>query len=374
VKDLPAQLHRGVGILIALPNVKIPLLTNGARQFTCEDAAMPPTDNHRPEDITAQGLDLAASLIRELFVDLLGSLVPGFLFTMFAVPMVIWTGAVLLRQNLTGWKTLSDLFAVPGYVLFSLIIVISYVLGFVFSRRDPKVPDQKSLGHILRKDWANVSRAVVRPREQKHKLQMSELSTAPEGGPLARKLHSFKVGRFTRELARSEGGQFPYSHLREYLSGRGLDHLARHVPWSGDGKSIDKRSKLFINVLKIRLQYWNSRKCGEIVRNEAHVRMMSSVWYAAWLLQLVYGALIAALLIYNYYQDRWKIDDKAPWAIFVVLGVLLVAATAIRVAVVTFLHYQRVREIVYVLETAQASEWEGNKHIFEDFEPARQEK
>jgi hypothetical protein len=83
-------------------------------------------------------------------------------------------------------------------------------------------------------------------------------------------------------LIEREGGQFPYSHLYEYLTERGLKHIADYVPWRGNEEgSHGLRTKMFINLLKIRLHYMVPLKCGEIVRNEAHIRMMSSVWYAA---------------------------------------------------------------------------------------------
>ena len=56
--------------------------------------------------------------------------------------------------------------------------------------------------------------------------------------------------------------------------------MAKIVPRKGE-KGLDHRTKMFLNILKIRLQLAAADKCGEIVRNEAHVRMMSSVWYAA---------------------------------------------------------------------------------------------
>ncbi len=351
---------------------------------------MPPNENHRPEDVTAQGLDLAASLIRELFVDFLGSLFPGFLFTMFAVPMVLWTGAVLLGRGLPDWSGIAPPFQVPNSVLFSLLIVVSYVVGFVFSRRDPKVPDQKSLAYILRKDWRDIERAVVRPRPRRSEHELDP-ETMGKAARLFRRLNpgnwaimrrwveiaaewfpSLKIKMESKKLARGEGGQFPYSHLREYLEARGLHHLAQHVPWRGSG-NIDRRSKLFINLLKIRLQCWNPRKCGDIVRNEAHVRMMSSSWYAARLLQEIYMLLLLALLLAAFDWVPFHFQAQFPWAIVVVLCALLIAATVLRRSVVMFLHYQRVREIVFVLATAHASWNEGNKEVFEGFEPAQPE-
>jgi hypothetical protein len=325
--------------------------------------------NGQIESAPLEGLDLAASLVRELFVDLLGSLVPGFLFIVFATPMVLWAGAAIFRDSL-HWEKVTGAVSLPGYLVFSVAIIVSYVLGCVFSRRDPKVPDQKSLRHILTKDWANLDRCVVQPRKDKERTQRKKIDAVP-AGRMFRALRLWKRWRFAKNLAGSEGGQFPYSHLYEYLRCRGLDHLAQHVPWKGTDESLDKRSKMFINVLKIRIQHWNPRQCGELVRNEAHVRMMSSVWYATGLLEGLYSVLLLLLFATAYSRQTWKLplqlEPQFPGLLVVVLFAFILGAFVLRRAIVSFLHYQRVREIIYVLETAHATWREGNRTIFEGF-------
>lgn len=329
---------------------------------------MPESENHRPEDVTAQGLDLAASLVRDLFVDFFGSLVPGFLFTMSTVPMMLWTGAVLLGKSPSYGPDRSGLSEVPNSILFTLLIVVSYVVGHMFSRRDPKIPDQKSLAYILRTNWDDLDRSVVQPKagdREKFKVE--------SGKSIGTKIRSwFEVRRKAREMAKSPGGQFPYSHLRIYLSKRGLDHLALHVPWDGDAEQIDTRSKLFINLLKIRIQYRSPRKCGDIVRNEAHVRMMSSVWFAAQLLQYVCAVLMCVILASAYNRRQWSpvfsFSKDFPLSITMVIVTLLICVTVLRRAIIYFLHYQRVREIVYVVATAHASLLDGNLKIFQGFD------
>ncbi len=341
------------------------------------------------EEARTESLAVAASLVRELFVDILGSLVPGILFTMFAAPMVLWASAELLHGPL-DWNKAYPYLARPGYGAILLILALSYVLGFVFSRRDPKIPDQKSIAHILRKDWKNMERAVVQPRLQKdidEKTALDEIYKKP----FLRLLNFRRIHRFTKGLAKS-GGEFPYSHLSEYLTERGLEHLARHVPWKGKiedddkitgadkikaedkGKEISKRSKMFVNVLKIRIQQRNQRRSGEIIRNEAHVRMMSSVWFAAQELQWVCCGLALLLAIDCLYRGWWKFPFQFDQQISSFGGVLAalvalwIAATLLRVAIVRFLHYQRVREVVYVLETAHVFFKQGYEEIFEGFE------
>jgi hypothetical protein len=325
--------------------------------------------HRQSDDMNAQGLELAASMIREILVDFFGSLIPGFLFVMFAVPMVIWTLAMLLGIDATAWEAIfSPNFAIPSSVssmLVFLVIALSYVLGFVFSRGDTQTPDQKSIAYILNKNRKNrdIGRDVIQERSsaeairESHSEQTSQLTCRNK--------------QFCRDLSRSEGAQFPYSHLGEYLEARGLDGLAAHVPWRGKANSIDNRSKMFINILKIRLQAWNPRKCGDITRNEAHVRMMSSSWYAAQLLQWVYLALLALILaawsLHQAWQHQFQPGFQFLSLIVTVLLVLLFAAMLLRRAIVTFLHYQRVREIVFVLGTAEAALKQDCDWIFDGF-------
>jgi hypothetical protein len=300
-----------------------------------------------------------ASIIREFFIDFLSSLVPGFLFTMFAIPLVISTGVVLSRGQF-AWNTIRAGMEPYQAEMVCLMFVLSYVLGSVFSRRDPKVPDQKSAAHILMKDWASRGRAVIQHRGR-----------LVERNALCRylsRLSWFRRYRMAKFLAEGEGGQFPYSHLYEYLAARGLKHLAEHVPWRGEDREIDARSKMFINILKVRLQFVNQKQCGEIIRNEAHIRMMSSVWYAALQLEYVYLVLLFLLLAFSPFNNTAKAPEFLP--ILILLVVLLGSAAWLRRSVIKFLHYQRVREIVYVLETAHTAWRNGQDNIFEGLQYA----
>ncbi len=323
------------------------------------------------EEARTESLAVVVSLFRELFVDILGSLVPGILFTMFAAPMVLWAGAEMVQGPL-NWNRIYPFLARPGYGPILLVLALSYVLGFICSRRDPKIPDQKSIAHILLKDWKSIDRAVVQPREATDIAEKEQLDLIyPKA--ISRFLNLRRIHRFTKRLANS-GGEFPYSHLSEYLTARGLDHLACHVPWKGRDEEISKRSKMFVNVLKIRIQQRNQRRSGEIIRNEAHVRMMSSVWFAAQELQWVCCGLALLLAVDCVYRGWWKFpmqfDPRISsfGGVLAALVALLIAATLLRVAIVRFLHYQRVREIVYVLETAHVFFRAGYKGIFEGFE------
>jgi len=262
--------------------------------------------------------------IREFFVDVLGSLVPGFLFTVIAALLLAWASVFF-------WRSVGDLFGQDQFAmnfvswlealrfeLFGLVLVASYVMGSLFFRQDPKEPDKRSASYSA-----------------DHMSEDDRKKAAVRGWPEA-------------------DVQFPYLFLYEYLADRGLTHLARLVPWRGsDPATHSHRTKMFINQLKIRLQFMVPDKCGDLIRNEAHVRMTSSVWYAAAALRkisVIAGiiTLVGIALMASHRQLRWT---ELVGLLFTSGGLYYAAYKAQR-AIQRFFHYQRVREVVYVLETA----------------------
>ena len=295
----------------------------------------PPVE-HREETTASEKSSTWAAIIREFYVDLLGSLVPGLLFTLTAALPVWWSaqfawGAILAITHASTMTVGEPLKAVEAFRIefVCLALVLSYVLGSVFYRRDPKVPDQRSAAYILWRERKDISRSVIQPRPG----------------------DSVNSREKARSVAMDEGGQFPYSHLGEYLEARGLQHLADIVPWRGNSiNSYGLRTKMFINLLKVRIQYAAPNKCSEIVRNEAHVRMMSSVWYAALALQWLCVTLTVVVSCSTVLTRSLKSPDL--WGILSFLVALFLAAFWLKRIIRRFFHYQRVREIVYVLETA----------------------
>jgi hypothetical protein len=89
-------------------------------------------------------------LIREFFIDVLGSLIPGMLFTLVASTLVIASNACFLRAFGPQGEPPPTLDVLLRSPLTWLLLVVGYVVGVIFHRQDPKRPDQKSLERILR--------------------------------------------------------------------------------------------------------------------------------------------------------------------------------------------------------------------------------
>jgi hypothetical protein len=218
-----------------------------------------------------------------------------------------------------------------------IALVLSYVLGSIFYRQDPKIPDHRSARLIWHytKSQEDRDRLAVQPRSK------------------------------DAEDILPGDAQFPYYFLYEYLTGRGLNRLADWVPWKGKEESTWRyRTKMFINQLKIRLQFLVPEKCKDIVRNEAHVRLATSLWYATlWLIGvsiigiiLIIGGFIVSLSKLYYFAGVFGFDV-----------LVLSLAMLIKLKIEKFIHYLRVREIVYVLETADFAQRNGYELHPEDF-------
>jgi len=187
-------------------------------------------------------------------------------------------------------------------------------------RQDPKVPNKKSFEKLSAK------------------LNADDLET---------------------ELAcsKSEYCEFPFPNLDDYLKQRGLEHLRDFVLWKDEGKS-KYRSKTYINLLKIRLRFHFPEKCSVIVRNEAHVRLASSSWYVSRLLRVcsIVGIIIFLVALHiSLMQEQFpnlRYAFSYNLTAFLTPVIVLSIGEYIRSRIVKVLHYQRLREVFYVLETA----------------------
>jgi hypothetical protein len=154
--------------------------------------------------------------------------------------------------------------------------------------------------------------------------------------------------------------EFPYPRFDHYLKSRGLDHLVPIAAWCTTGK----RTKNFINLLKIRLDFWHPAKCASVARNEAHVRLMASMWFMSRALQFVAlgGCVVSSIT----YFAAVTMHLTHPVLVLVPTApalLILAIATLTRFIIEHFLHYQRVREVFWVLETSYTAFCFAPAHI-----------
>ena len=282
--------------------------------------------------------------VREVIVDILGSLVPGFVFVVLLVPALGWPSFVLvgaLGGNRTQDYEVIRAFA-SGLAQFHLelfvgLIALSYIVGHLFFRQDPKIPDEKSFNRVQKIIGESGPVRMEPVPENKDAKSTDKSQIVKKNG----------TGIYRVE--------FPYFHLHEYLSQRGLKHLAELVPWRGnDIKTHDLRTKHFVNILKIRLEFLFPDRYVTVARNEAHVRLMTSGWYVASSLKGI--ALTGTLIgIASYVVMSWRISGFWPIAnvdAIIVPFIIFLAALTAKQHIERVVHYQRIREIIFVLEMA----------------------
>lgn len=281
-------------------------------------------------------------ILRDVIVDVLGNLLPGTLFVGIAGAVLLWPAVSFVEiARITVPEAAGLEIAVMSAFLefadrFELAlgvwaVIVAYVLGHLFYRQDIKVPDKRSFRRI-RDSVAN---------------QQWVARTEPEC-------------------------EFPYLNLKAYLQNRGLRHLAAMVPWTAPAQPEQgaakadahspspservQRTKTFINALKLRILSHAPGSFGPIARNEAHVRLNSSTWYMARTIQrLSVIALVVAAGLAWYLgglQTRGGATQRLVWLPLAAPLAALLLATWMNRKIENVLHYQRVREVIHVLETA----------------------
>lgn len=293
--------------------------------------------------------------LQEFAVDVLGGLVPGILFTIASLCALFPTIRVfvaaltssidqpsisgLIVQFLNSTRNTPNMIWVGSFVF---ALILSYVLGHLFYRRDPKIPDRASFQLITRK-----------PNEEEVKK---------DGG-----LDEWKRKNFA--CTNVKECEFPYPYLDKYLEKRGHKHLLPLVTWKGEERF--RRSKTHINVLKIRLFFHFPTKCRQIIRNEAHVRLATSMWYVGRALYYIcaFGTVTCTIALFIalfrlHFRTPW---DTLTWYLPSLIGPMVIFTLAYYCRFVTekFMHYQRLREVFYVLEFAHIASVE-KPEMFKD--------
>jgi hypothetical protein len=165
------------------------------------------------------------------------------------------------------------------------------------------------------------------------------------------KAYILAIGWYFLFLLRSENAcdnkqdcQFPYEYYNTYLIKREETHLLEYAKWCKDERA---RSKNALNRLKLKLQLIANQDYNILVKNEAHIRMSSSSWYVAekniWINVII--LLIFSILLF------WKPDFYQNMYFIIILPVLMLLLNFfIYRSVIKYLHYQRLREIFFVLQ------------------------
>ena len=325
--------------------------------------------------------DIIPRMIRqEYWIDVLGGILPGtlviisyiFIFT----PVVFLCGDIINaldgRTSSKGMfcrltELLTSIQQTPNILWLTAALIlffISYIVGHIFYRKDPQKPNRLSLKRLIVKEAKQLAKQTKK-KNINYKGYLDFLSS-PNDSSISKE--DKKLYEKLREIIKKEYActsekdcEFPYPYFEEYLANRGLKHLEQFITWK---ENKNYRTKNFINILKMRIRFFFPDQCGTIIRNEAHVRLACSVWYAGRVVS--FGAISSLLLLiitcsfaafYNR-NDFISILLLYRVSFFIVLLIIIfftIVGEISRRHIELFLHYQRQREIVHVLETAWAA-------------------
>lgn len=275
------------------------------------------------------GYDDYGWFYRGFITDLFGRLLPGILFIASSAIALLWPLYILIARDVdvscseiivNNADKIAGLLNASWVLALFITLFLGYAFGHLFYRSEIKIPDQRSLERMMKpKPWRK------RPPEDP-----------------------------TDDLAcdKTWTCEYPYPYLANYLRKREFKHLLPLVPWDSE-KNMNRRSKKYIDILKIRIALNDGEFVNAIYRNEAHVRLSSSIWYAAsalcWVAAIGLAIIVFAALRAGGYEMLFENQYYAP---ALAPGAVLGVAIYCRRMVVDSLHEMRMREIIFVLETA----------------------
>ncbi|MDR1596290.1 MAG: hypothetical protein LBR99_01165 [Treponema sp.] len=334
------------------------------------DRCKPPKCPEKPESAAPEekrekgqkegaGITIVAAF-REHLSDILGAFMPGMYFS---IHLFVSAALLLFMLNNLSWENLTGFIKEDAPVLglampFAafLLCLFSYIIGSVFYRKDIKEPDTASAIRTYQ---------MSSPEERKG---LAFYFDALQGRPFNILTQIYMKINFRID--------FPYSHLKGYLETRNYTHLADHIPWDGDKKEVKQRSKMFINILKARIHRYAPEEMPGIEKNEAHVRLMNSLWYAA--KSIIFIAVVVLLTVIAFYHwhdllyahnfifsGTREFHRDFAFCLAFFSGLQLLIALYIQQSIKQYFHYMRVREIVFLLEIADTVSQDIGQDLFE---------
>lgn len=150
--------------------------------------------------------------------------------------------------------------------------------------------------------------------------------------------------------------RFPYFHFKDYLTARGLPELANLVQW-GNPESEEpgkgKRTKTQINMMKLEVANNSPELSATLEGNEAHVRLMFGTWSVIKIcipLIFVGIALNVLGLGFRLLGPKNLTYPNPPYAVAIFYGlVLLVGMYWASNRIISLFHYQRVKELMFIV-------------------------
>ncbi len=281
------------------------------------------------------------------------------------------------------------------YKFYEKIIHLSYLKDKKFFRMYSKPEIQRRVYNKLLKRQQNLQNKFN--KEKNLKLTIDEIINSFEGKKLenlsSEEKEILEINDFIKKYKLEEFVKiyvdYPYANLKDYLKDRNLDDLIKYVNWDFEDESKKTtRSKSLICNAKLYIKHKSPRDFGQLLKIEAHIRFMNSIWYANKYLSYITGAVAfitiiaygiletrALRLLYKgnklnglkfllqkiigvienifitIFGNQFKSEDllKPMIIIFILSVAYLMFGKLIKRTIENNYHYQRIREIVSVL-------------------------
>jgi hypothetical protein len=301
-------------------------------------------------------------IIQESFLEVFARMSTGVIFIVSAVIAIqplkeVYENVKWLTETLNEVK--SGFFAI--FAIF--LIFFTYLIGLILSRLEIKTADRASFQRRAKCLYWDLLKAKAKS-ESKSKIQILLMYPKWVGLVAWHYCYSMKLFdeypnlKFQEQTfqqwlihefacANKAECEFPYLRLREYLKIRGLNDLAGLVNWDGEtDASKKKRTRNFIDLVKLRVRFFGGDRVMHIVRNEAHVRLLSSTWWAARI-----DTWISIFVIIVYTVTTFVTHHKFQFGAIYSTVAIFVIAGLIRLGITNYLHDLRMRELIQILGT-----------------------
>jgi hypothetical protein len=307
--------------------------------------------------------------LSDFFVDVFGTLIPGIIFTAISFIVTLFFSMMVVpiiynyfvKDSIKRFSIIciNDIPTIPTYLYFwfsILFIVASYVFGHIFYRLGPKLPDQKSFKFIYNTIYCDNPVHIIKKINTTH-IRNINIKWMRLINKLSYYINTNLLYLISKRrrlvLKESKNLNWPYKDLDKYLYKRS-PHLSRMVTWGGKNKADMKPSKIMMNAIKDAIQFHFPEKYGTIARNEGHIRLMSSIWFMSRTIIRMCSILLLITLVISplYSTNSPKYDKIFYLSNIIIFAIIILLSYWVKRTIERSFHYQRIREIIYILNTA----------------------
>jgi len=329
--------------------------------------------------------------IRVGTVDFFGIMIPGIIvIAMCIIGFFVPIASIIMDLSHAQMAS----FAMDGNVVLLigfLLVIFSYVLGYILRLSSPDILDRKSAIKVIRGEYAK-SLQTDTPLTIRDRL----LSVKDTPRAFKKWVGSITLSwRDIRKWIKKDGWPFdpsnpkdkyPYLHFRKYLEKRGHEQLARELAtWEPEAEktetvpppvdaselrppkpsiSVNKkqRSKSTINMMKMSIRLYCPELSSLVESKEAHIRLMAGTWTAFKFSQWPIWIALIFLAVASF-APQWVgsvlstqlMEHNYLVYMFINLNLLLVIFFCNQ-RIEKLFHYRRVSELFHIVQAAHFAE------------------